>query len=191
MSNILSRRQFLKEVGLAGAGVVLAPMAAKGLSAEYINDAADTALPTAEVQRPSWVKESNKPTTEIDWNAMQRFDERNTCRGGLPKYVGADTGRAWTKMQNDNLAQWLKEGKPGYTLKDVALAGGLGAGSGAQSFLGPEKVTTPEDRGVPDWTGTPEEANAIVTAALRHLGAATYRRCRARSRNHREADLRR
>jgi reductive dehalogenase len=34
-------------------------------------------------------------------------------------------------------------------------------------------VPTPEERGVPKWTGTPEEAARILRAALRHMGAAT------------------
>lgn len=169
----ITRRQFLRELGLAGAGVALTPMAAAALSADSMNDEADDISPAKAAPRPSWVKLSAKPTIDIDWTAMQRFDERNTCRGGLVNYVGKDTLDAWTKMQTENLAQWLKQGKPGYTLRDVALQAASGAGSGAQSFLGPEKITSPQDRGVPAWTGSPKDANAMVTAALRHLGAAT------------------
>jgi reductive dehalogenase len=173
MSNMLTRRQFLKEVGLVGAGVALTPMAAAGMSVDAMNALADDESPTTRLERPSWAKPSDKPTTEIDWKAMQRYDERNTCRGGLVKYIGTEKQAEWTKIQSESLAKWLKEGKSGYTLKDVALQAASGVGSATQSFLGPEKVTAPKDRGVPTWTGTPEEANEIVTAALRHLGAAT------------------
>jgi epoxyqueuosine reductase len=41
------------------------------------------------------------------------------------------------------------------------------------SFIGSQKARTPEDLGVPKWTGTPEEASMMVRAALRHYGAAT------------------
>jgi reductive dehalogenase len=59
----------------------------------------------------------------------------------------------------------------GYTLKDQALSGAhVGVG---KLFLGPQEATTPEERGVPKWTGTPEEAAKIIRAAMRHFGAAT------------------
>ena len=173
MFNGVTRRQFLKDVGLMGAGVALTPIAAGNLPADCLNSIADETTAAAPLSRPSWAKVVDKPTIEIDWNAMQRFDERNSARTGLVKYIGRDRQSELTKIQNESLAVWLKEGKPGYTLKDVALQAASGVGSGTQSFLGPEKVTTPADRGVSQWTGKPEEANEIVTAALRHLGAAT------------------
>jgi reductive dehalogenase len=169
----LTRRQFLKEVGLVGAGVALTPTAASGRTADYLNSLADAESPTTRLDRPTWAKPVDKPTVEIDWPVMQRFDERDTCRTGLAKYIGKERLDELSKIQTDSLKQRLQEGKPGYMLKDVALQAASGVGSAAQSFLGPEKVTSPKDRGVPNWTGTPEEANEIVTAALRHLGAAT------------------
>jgi reductive dehalogenase len=39
--------------------------------------------------------------------------------------------------------------------------------------LGPQRASTPEERGVPKWTGSPEEAAKIIRAAMRHFGAAT------------------
>jgi reductive dehalogenase len=39
-------------------------------------------------------------------------------------------------------------------------------------FLGPQEAATPEERGVPKWTGSPEEASRIIRAAMRHMGAA-------------------
>ncbi len=170
---ILTRRQFLKELGMVGAGIALTPAAVSGLAADDLNDMADDISPTTVQARVPWAKPADKPTIEIDWSVVQRFDERNTCRSGLVKYIGKDRVAELTALQNANLTAWLKEGRPGYTLKDVALQAAAGAGSGTQSFLGPGKVTSPADRGVPAWTGKPEEANEIVTAALRHLGAAT------------------
>jgi len=163
----LSRREFLKDLGLLGVGVTLAPGSIS--AANEIGDWDRETTPA--LARPAWVKTVDKPTTEINWEEMKRYDERNTCRAGFVKYVGQDRLNELTKLQNDNLAKWLKEGKPGYTLKDVALQAASSSGSATQSFLGPD-VTTPEQRGVPKWTGTPEDASRIVTAALRHLGAA-------------------
>jgi reductive dehalogenase len=41
------------------------------------------------------------------------------------------------------------------------------------SFMPDVEGKSPESLGVPKWTGTPEEAAMLVTAALRHYGAAT------------------
>jgi epoxyqueuosine reductase len=170
MADNLTRREFLKDLGLLGAGVTLAPAA---LTESSLFEAWDHEK-TPALARPAWIKTQDKPTMEINWEQVQRYDERNTCRGGFPKYVGQDRANELVKLQNDNLAKWLKEGKTGYSLKDVALQAASGSGSGPQSFLGPSKDTvTPEKRGVAKWTGTPEDAARMVTSALRHLGAAT------------------
>ncbi len=169
----LTRRQFLAELGLVGAGVALTPASAAGMAIDAANDSADETYASTSQTRVKWAKPTEKATTEIDWTAMQRFDERNSARGGLVKYIGKERLDELNKIQSDSLSRWLKAGKPGYSLKDAALLAASGVGAGAQSFLGPDKVTTPQDRGVPVWTGTPQEANEIVTAALRHLGAAT------------------
>jgi len=173
MPENLTRREFLKELGLLGAGVTLTPVVAEGTPLDVAHAMMDDDWRPGPAARPAWVKTVDKPTVEVDWDKMQRFDERNTCRAGLVKYIGQDRLNEWTKMQQDNLNKWLQENRPGYSLKDVALQAASQVGSAAQSFLGPDKVTTPADRGVPPWKGSPEEAAKIVTAALRHLGAAT------------------
>jgi reductive dehalogenase len=72
----------------------------------------------------------------------------------------------------------MKEGKPGYALRDWALSDSIrraafGGAAAAKSFVGPDDVPTPEDRGVPRWEGTPEENALMIRSALRHFGAAT------------------
>ena len=164
MPDSLTRREFMKDLGVFGAAATLAPMVEFG---EQDSDKAGG------LKRPAFVKEVDQPTTEIDWSMMQRFNETHTCRAGFVDYVGQDRLDALTKLRAENLDRWLKEGKPGYTLKDTALSAGSGVGFSAQSFIGSQKAATPEDLGVPKWTGTPEEASQMVTAALRHYGAAT------------------
>ena len=67
--------------------------------------------------------------------------------------------------------QRMLDNVDGYTLKDQALASAhVGVG---RSYLGPQKAETPEERGVPKWEGSPEEAAKIIRAAMRHFGAAT------------------
>ncbi|MBK8836990.1 MAG: hypothetical protein IPO29_19915 [Anaerolineae bacterium] len=42
----------------------------------------------------------------------------------------------------------------------------------ARSSSGPQTAPTPESRGVPKWTGTPEEASKMLRGAMRHFGVA-------------------
>jgi reductive dehalogenase len=170
MPENLTRREFLKDLGVLGAGVTLAPASVVAMSDLGDWDRDQTPV----LSRPAWVKTVDKPTVEVDWDKVQRFDETNTCRAGFVKYVGKERLDKLTQIQTENLDRFLKQNKPGYTLKDVALQAAAGQGAGAQSFLGPIKdVLTPEKRGVPKWTGSPEDAAQMVTAAMRHLGAAT------------------
>jgi reductive dehalogenase len=126
------------------------------------------------LKRPNFVKEVDKPTVEIDWDVIKRFDERNTAFN--PKYYG-DKYDKLREIQTRNTDKWLKESRPGWSLKDHAVASGWSRGfanvSGAEfPFIGPP-ATNPEERGVPKWTGTPEEAAKIVSAAMRYYGAGT------------------
>jgi epoxyqueuosine reductase len=168
----LSRRDFLKDMGLFGAGVTLTPMLDPTVMSPNQLDESWKPGPSL---RPVWVKTVDKPTTEVNWDQKKRYDERNTCRGGLVNYIGKEKLDLWNKNSDELLARNLKNNVPGYTLKDVALKDATGVGSGAQSFLGPsdKEITTPEKRGVSKWTGSPEEAAQVVTAALRHMGAAS------------------
>lgn len=168
----LSRRDFLRDMGLLGAGVSLTPILDPAIMSP--SQLEETWKPGPSL-RPAWVKTVDKPTTEVKWDQVKRYDERNTCRGGLVKYVGQEKLDLWSKTEKANLDRYLKENKPGYTLKDVALKEATGVGSGSQAFLGPadKDITTPDKRGVPKYTASPEEAAQVVTAALRHVGAAT------------------
>lgn len=169
MPENLTRREFLRAVGVAGAGVSLAAAAAGTPLAEAA-DVADT-KPAKAPSRFWWVKGADKPTTEVDWKAMKRYDEWRTTRGSLRQYRGEKHDDEMTKMQGANLKKWEQEGKPGYTTKDRALQVAVGLGQAPISFLGPEKPNTPKDRGVARYEGSPEDNARIVTAALRHMGA--------------------
>lgn len=168
MPENLTRREFMRAVGVAGAGLTLATVdAGTGLAA-----AADV-KPAAIPHRYWWVKTVEKPTTEIDWGLMKRYNEWETTRGSLRKYRGEEQDDKFLKLQRDNLAQWEKEGKPGYTTKDRALEAATGATRPPFKLRGPEQASTPADRGVARYEGTPEDNARVVTAALRHLGAGT------------------
>lgn len=174
-----SRREFFKMAGI-GTG---AAVAASSLQPAKVANAAAAPYkdPAGRPARPWWVKTVDQPTTEIDWAKMQRYnerylpeDERGSVRGpGFAGYVGADQAEALVAEGNAKLKQRILDNVDGYTLKDSALKDAQSAHSLGYSFLGFQKAKTPEERGVPKWTGTPEEAARMVRTAARHLGAAT------------------
>ena len=166
----LNRREFLKDLGLLGVGVTLAPA---GVAGNAVLDWDNEKTPG--LKRPAFIKAVDKPTTEVDWAKLQRYSEMKTLRHE-PQYIEKDRLDKLNQIQAENLASWVKANRPGYSLRDVALqaATNIGVGQTALSFiLDPTKVASPEKRGVPKWTGTPEDAAQLVTAALRHMGAAT------------------
>ncbi len=170
----LNRRDFLRIAGL-GAGATAVATVSKPAAASSAKSftAASFSDPAGRPNRPWWVKTVDVPTTEIDWDIMQRYNERDgTVRGpGMAGYVGADEVGRLDAAAEKNERQRMLDNVDGYTLKDQALSSAhVGVG---KSFLGPQKAKTPEERGVPKWTGTPEEAAKIIRAAMRHFGAAT------------------
>lgn len=167
----LSRRDFFRLGGLsAGAGFMATsvhPQPTKTSFGERFTD------PAGRPKRPWWVKTVDEPTVEVDWSKVKRFNERTgTVRGpGMAGYVGQDEVDRLKDVAKKNELQRLKDNVDGYTLKDQAL--GSAHASYGRSYLGPQKAKTPEERGVPKWEGSPEEAARIIRAAMRHFGAAT------------------
>ena len=166
MPENLTRREFLRAVGLAGAGATLA---AASPGAPPVAAADDK--PAAATPRFWWVKEVDKPTTEIDWKLMQRFNEWETTRGSLRQYRGAELDDRMLKLQKENLLRWEQEGRPGYTTRDTALKEAMNTNRPPFKLRGPQQASTPKDRGVPRYEGTPEDNSRVLTAALRHMGA--------------------
>jgi len=181
----LTRRDFLRVLGL-GAGAVaiganIKPAAAvQALSANPLFEARHFDNPAGRPQRPWWVRTVDQPTIEIDWTKMKRFNEgykadlgTGTVRGkGFEAYVGKEKNDELNKKSAAILKDGILNNVPGYTLKDQALKVANDSGRAPMSFVGPQKGKTPADRGVPIWSGTPEEGSRIVRAALRHMGAA-------------------
>ena len=165
MPSSLNRREFLKDLGLFGAGAaglsMLGPIEALG---ETWSDKAGIA------ERPFWVHQVDKPTVEIDWDAIYRFDERNTVRRGWSKYLDEETFKDLSTRKA--IYDLNREGKDGYSIRDIAMYNASGIGA-TQSFIGPTSANTPEDAGVAKWEGTPEENSEMIRAALRAFGAAT------------------
>jgi epoxyqueuosine reductase len=163
----LSRREFLKALGLGGAGLATAAVAPP-----IFHDLDEMmASPQAVLKRPSWVREVNKPTVEIDWGRMQRFNYFDVMwAGGFAKAVGPEQADEIIRASARNTLLWRLENKPGYRLEDVAL--NSCTTQAPLSFMGSQRSPTPESLGVPAWSGTPEDAGRLVRTFLRVHGAA-------------------
>lgn len=180
----LTRRDFLRAMGLGvgAAAVTIAanPLSNTSLKANPIFSARHFADPAGRPQRPWWVKTVDQPTTEIDWEKMERYNERyipelgkgTTRGGGFKAYVGEAKDKELADMAAALLQNGVENNIPGYSLRDQAIDASQDP-QYPRSFLGPQGAKTPEEWGVPKWTGTPEEAARMIRAALRHNGAAT------------------
>lgn len=163
MPENLTRREFFKEMGMLGTA----------LAAGSFTVGLDEKAPR--IERPAWIKEVDKPTVEIDWDVYQRHN--GTLTAFNPKYYG-DNLQKLRDLDSANELKWVKEERPGWRLVDHAIAAGWGHGfgnfsMGANQFIGPDPNASPEKFGVPKWTGSPEDAAKIVTAAMRYYGASS------------------
>ena len=187
----VSRRTFMKGLGLAGAG-----LGAAAATAPVFHDLDEVAsAPQGATKHPWYVKEleHEKPTVEIDWSAYDRFDQRiryQRISDRAREVYAATTAR---KNAGRNL-EYAKEWFPNYqgpSLRDLALTGAGGVtrlpayGSfGADGFLGqiqsvprmgseakPARIPTPESRDMAKWSGTPEENMRTLRSAARFFGA--------------------
>lgn len=167
----ISRRDFLKALGLGGIGLGTAALVPP-LAPLVANDLDEVmASPSAQLKRPWWVKQVDKPTVDIDWDLMKRFDYSEVMwASGLKKALGPEQYNRVFQVAAANRTKWLKEDKPGFTLADVAFKE---ANHWAPvSYLGPQSSPTPESLGIPRYEGTPEENARLIRAFLRMHGAA-------------------
>jgi len=183
----VSRRDFMKALGLTGAGI-----GAAVATAPLVSDLSELATSSkAGYTNPWYVKELDYETAsvEIDWSIFERWEAGNdpgAPSGSLgynapndPDLIDSLQYRAGVsatiaKIQADNRAA----DKPGYQIRDYALnqaASYLSFGRGLDPSYRPwtgGSVTTPDKLGVPRWSGTPEEATKICRAAGHFLGTA-------------------
>ena len=112
----VSRRDFLKALGLGGAGATLAT-AAPILSTPSFRDLDEVmASPEAGLNRPSWVKEVDKPTVEIEW---QNFDNHFSYgevmfSRGFEKAMGQQWVQQTTAAGAANMVFWIKQKNPAF-----------------------------------------------------------------------------
>lgn len=168
----VSRRDFMKALGLVGVGLGGASLVAPvfhDLDELMSNEASDW-------KRPWWVKSVDKATVEIDWSMIERYDQRLSCQANHTNasYYGVDE---W--LAGSTLPKNYKIGDEGFELIDHAVNNAHRAFEDPKrmfeyekhaSFMGMD-YATPEKLGVPKWTGTPEEASKMVRMMGLLLGA--------------------
>lgn len=167
----LSRRDFLKTLGVTGATVGV--VGTVGMTAA--GEAFGAPMSGGVYRRPWWVRQVAEPTTGIDWSRIERYDATKTLLGpGLVDYATPEENERLFHVQQDNERERILNDEPGYSLKDNALQNALHSVRDAmpRSFLGPQQASRPQDRGLPRWQGTPHENAALLKVAMRQLGAA-------------------
>ncbi len=172
-SNSMSRRHFLKNLGMTGltAGVV----GTTGLVAA--GETLGLPMSGGVYRRPWWVRQVEEPTTGINWALIERVNAaQDTLLGeGLKRFASSEENARLQALSDANdLARLLRD-EPGHTLKDNALRNAFGGVQGVlpRSFLGPQLAPQPADLGVDRWEGDPEDNTRILKIAMRQMGAAT------------------
>ena len=179
----VSRRRFLKTLGLGTAG-----LAAAAVAPPVFHDLDEVvSSPLADFKRPSWVKQVGKPTVDIDWLQMSAdpYDGGNVMwEKGFLKAVGPAQAEACVNASTENRVRWIKENRPGFTKVDWAFnqarhffknPGYLNPGN--QTFLGPRTAQTLTSLGIPGYAGTPEENARLVRAFLKVHGCSEVSFC--------------
>ena len=81
----ISRRDFMKVLGLTGAGA-----GAAALTAPIFHDLDEVISNDNGVQKKPWYvkeRELENSTTEVDWNTMQRYDVSKTANQSPAAYI--------------------------------------------------------------------------------------------------------
>ncbi len=167
--SMVSRRDFMKGLGFASVGLGAATAVTPAFA--DLDDLLSSGTSTQ--KRAWWVKEVDEPTVEIDWSIMKRHYNYSTQSNAIvAAYPGLERYNSETST-GPSPDDRMKANEAGYRLRDQALAD---ANRGIRgNTVGPEKFgqanrTTPEERGVPKWTGTPEEATMMLRAAMVFFG---------------------
>ena len=146
----VSRREFMKVLGLAGAGT-----GAAALVAPNFHDIDEVVASGDSMQKHPWyVKERERldPTMEIDWDLVRRYDRRymGQCANIRANYYGKDNVLHITNGSAALQKKRMIDNVPGFGHKWEALRTGLSqSNKWSVSFLGPEvdgkiTATTPE-----------------------------------------------
>ncbi|MDV2989639.1 MAG: reductive dehalogenase domain-containing protein [Dehalogenimonas sp.] len=156
----VNRREFMKGLGLAGAGIGAAALVAPNF--KDIDELA--ASHSGNFKHAWWVREREayNPTVDVDWDQIKPWKRGPTNPKQTPKYLEQS---AYNKATYTDV--WTAEKLEGYDIKFSALKSAANYWKGTNpDDLGWTKVDS-ADR----WTGTPEEGAGIIRAAMSYLGS--------------------
>lgn len=177
----VSRRDFMKGLGLASAG-----LGAAGAIAPAFHDLDEVAsAPGGVWKRPWWVKQNDfgVPVIDLDWSLVQRYDMSQPDKKTFPYRSSTHPTAVYNRDHfNELVKKRINEIAPKWetdSIRDLALQGAAGAVSfydyygpaKKHHFLGLEKASTPDQRKMAKWEGTPEENLRMVRQAARFFGA--------------------
>ncbi|WP_081042212.1 reductive dehalogenase [Dehalococcoides mccartyi] len=187
----LSRREFMKGLGLTGAG-----LGAASAVTPMFHDLEELVSGTPDnMSYPWWVKQrpAGNPTMEVDWDMLTPSFSMKTGVDGF-SYPGPYPGYLVHQDAQANPSK-MDPNKPGYRMEDYALLmGALQRGLhdySVDEVLGADPTgpqvnnedpnpeawpdwgwpDEPKFKKVPRWSGTPEEASKMIRAAAHYFGA--------------------
>jgi len=178
----VSRRDFMKGLGITGAGIGAAALATPTF---HDLDELASSTPGPIHDYPWYVKERAQydMTCDHDYSKLTRTDERHTIQcswQGTPEVKawmddrdGAGTADKAAKDKADYDKNALSQPKGWGGIRNMAYRGTFGYWSNGDSPNGflPPAVATPTTRGIPRWEGTPEENAQMIKAGLLLNGA--------------------
>lgn len=139
--------------------------------------------PAAERKLPWWIREVDKPTVDINWSQMKRFDCSNIMLlAGFAQALGHENAMKLGGRAIETSTKNILENEPGFSLREKALvaAGWLTSLLTAEhAFLGPglnvpfTMAGIPDDLKYPRYEGTPEDNTRMIRAAAKLFGAAS------------------
>jgi reductive dehalogenase len=175
----ISRRDFMKALGLAGAG-----LGAAAATTPVFHDLDEVlSAPESNWDRPWWVKgrAHGDVTQEMDWNVYNNFDIANygTTAATIDMY-GQDEYNRLRQNRSNLEAQHLLNKTPGYSFRDRGLYDSVTREGISSGFKGYRSVKNPAAYGnradppvnIPRYQGTPEENIKMLRTVAKLRGAA-------------------
>jgi epoxyqueuosine reductase len=161
----LSRRDFMKGLGLTGAGLGAAALVAPAFHDLDELASSDNSHPTL----PWWVKtrEYENITNDVDWDKFQAYDKKNNP---IPSAGAANvTMRADRDKTFDS--EGIQQKLAGRDLRSAALADMVTGLQTAPPWDGPADVVMPQTKGYAAWSDTPENNLQMLRAAHHLIGS--------------------
>jgi len=169
----MSRRDFMKALGLGTAGVGAAA-AAMPAFADLDDIMSAGHEQTVKFKRAWYVKERElgNPTTEVDWSQIKGHENNyimNSTSGALYAW-GQPLVNEINDMSRAHILEAAQKKSGGHIVQDFALNEGCGA-NGSVLFWGTTSSSYKNQNGLAKYQGTPEENSKMIRAAATFLGA--------------------